>query len=215
MALREFADLPYAAALTPHAGGLAAHGEYDTVRFSGLAFDEPSAANAKFLDCAFTQVSVQGGQLRRSRFNDVWLRDIRLTGVDLAETSWLEATIIGTVVAGVSAYGARLRKVAFHGCKLDSVNFRGAALNEVTFDECLLRHVDFAGATLTRTVFTKSQLSKCDFTGVTLRQVDLRGAELGITIGPDSLRGAIITTAQLIDIAPLIAENLGIIVDPP
>jgi uncharacterized protein YjbI with pentapeptide repeats len=215
MAPRELADLPYAAALTPHAGGLTAHGEYDTVRFSELTFDQPSAANAKFLDCAFAQVSFQGGYLRRSRFSDVWFRDVRLTSVDLAETSWLEATIIGAVVAGVSAYGAQLRKVAFHGCKLDSVNFRGAALTEVTFDECLLRHVDFAGATLTKAVFTNSQLSKCDFTGVTLRQVDLRGAELGITIGPDSLRGAIITTAQLIDIAPLIAENLGIIVDPP
>jgi uncharacterized protein YjbI with pentapeptide repeats len=201
--------------LTPHSGGLAAHGQYDTVRFGELTFDEPSAANAKFLECAFTQVSFQGGQLRRSRFSDVWLRDVRLTGTDLAETSWLDATIIGGVAAGVSAFGAQLRRVAFHGCKLDSVNFRGALLTEVTFHECLLRHVDFSGAKLTRTVFTESRLNESDFTGITLDQVDLRGAELGITIGPDSLRGAIITTAQLVAIAPLIAENLGIAVDPP
>jgi uncharacterized protein YjbI with pentapeptide repeats len=215
MAPRELADLPYAAMLTPHSGGLAAHGQYDTVRFGELTFDEPSAANAKFLECAFTQVSFQGGQLRRSRFSDVWLRDVRLTGTDLAETSWLDATIIGGVAAGVSAFGAQLRRVAFHGCKLDSVNFRGALLTEVTFHECLLRHVDFSGAKLTRTVFTESRLNESDFTGITLDQVDLRGAELGITIGPDSLRGAIITTAQLVAIAPLIAENLGIAVDPP
>jgi uncharacterized protein YjbI with pentapeptide repeats len=215
MAPQELGDLRYADALTPHSGGLAAAEAYDTVQFSGLAFDQPSAAGATFLECAFTQVSVQGGKLRRGRFSDVWLRDVQLTGVDLAETSWLDATIIGTVVAGVSAFGARLRRVSFHGCKLDSVNFRGAILTEVSFDECLLRHVDFAGAKLTRTVFTKSRLDTCDFTGVTLDQVDLRGAELGIIIGPDSLRGAIITTAQLMDIAPLIAENLGIAVDPP
>jgi uncharacterized protein YjbI with pentapeptide repeats len=94
------------------------------------------------------------------------------------------------------------------------VNFRGASLAEVSFDECLLRHVDFAGAKLTKTVFTRSRLVESDFTGVTLDQVDLRGAELGIIIGPDSLRGAIVTTAQLAEIAPLIAENLGIVVDP-
>ena len=215
MAPRELADLPYAAMLTPHSGGLAADGKYDTVQFSELTFDEQSAANATFLECAFTQVSFQGGQLRRSRFSDVWLRDVRLTGTDLAETSWLDATIIGGVVAGVSAFGAQLRRVAFHGCKLDSVNFRGALLTEVSFHECLLRHVDFSGAKLTRTVFTESRLNESDFTGVTLDQVDLRGAELGLTIGPGSLRGAIITTAQLMDIAPLIAENLGIAVDPP
>ncbi len=215
MAPRELADLPYAAALTPHSGGLAADGEYDTVRFSERVFNEPTARNAKFLECAFTGVSFQGGQLRGSRFGDVWLQDVRLTGVDLAETNWLDATVVGGVAAGVSAFGAQLRRVAFHGCKLDSVNFRGALLAQVSFDECLLRHVDFAGATLTKTVFTKSRLVETDFTGVTLDQVDLRGAELGIIIGPDSLRGAIITTAQLMDIAPLIAENLGIAVDPP
>jgi uncharacterized protein YjbI with pentapeptide repeats len=143
----------------------------------------------------------------------VWLRDVRLTGVDLAETSWLDATVIGGVAAGVSAFGAQLRRVAFHGCKLDSVNFRGASLTEVSFDECLLRHVDFAGAKLTKTVFTRSRLVESDFTGVTLDRVDLRGAELGIIIGPDSLRGATITAAQLADVAPLIAENLGIVVD--
>jgi uncharacterized protein YjbI with pentapeptide repeats len=215
MAPPELADLPFAAALTSHSGGLAADGEYDTVQFSDLTFDQPSAGNAKFLECAFTQVSFQGGQLRRSRFSDVWFHYVRLTGVDLAETSWLDATIIRGAAAGVSASAAQLRRVAFHGCKLDSVNFRGARLTEVSFDECLLRHVDFSGAELTKTAFTRSRLNECDFTQVTLDKVDLRGTELGITISPESLRGAIITTAQLLDIAPLIAENLGIIVDPP
>src|ERR1039457_6438554 len=84
MALRELADLPYVAALTPHSGGLAADGKYDTVRFSELTFDQPRARNAKFLECAFTQVSFHGGQLRGARFGDVWLRDVRLTRDDLA-----------------------------------------------------------------------------------------------------------------------------------
>jgi uncharacterized protein YjbI with pentapeptide repeats len=86
-------------------------------------------------------VSFHGGQLRGARFAEVWLRDIRLTGVDLAETSWLDATIIGGAAAGVSAFGAQMRRVTFHGCKLDSVNFRGASLAEVSFDECLPRDV--------------------------------------------------------------------------
>jgi hypothetical protein len=47
---------------------------------------------------------------------------------------------------------------------------------------------------------------------VTLDQVDLRGAELGITIDPGCLRGAIVTTAQLMDLAPLLAEGIGLIV---
>jgi hypothetical protein len=43
-------------------------------------------------------------------------------------------------------------------------------------------------------------------------QVDLRGAELGITIDPGSLRGAIVTPAQLAHMAGLLADSMGIIV---
>ncbi len=210
MGPRELADLPYAAALGPHKGGLTAGGDYDTVHFDQLALDNPDASNARFLECAFTRVSVQGGRLRRSRFSDVWLRDVHLTLTDLAETHWTDATFIGGVAAGVKAFGAKLQRVAFKGCKLDSVNFRDAELTDVTFDNCLLRDVDFARATLSRTRFPGSRLSGTDFTGVTMDKVDLRGAELGIIIGPESLRGAIISTAQLIDVAPLLAQGMGL-----
>jgi hypothetical protein len=41
---------------------------------------------------------------------------------------------------------------------------------------------------------------------------DLRGAELGIIIDADSLRGAIISTGQLVYVAPVLAETMGITV---
>jgi uncharacterized protein YjbI with pentapeptide repeats len=212
VAAPEIADLPYAAALQPHQGGLAPGGEYDTVHFDHIAFDEVDARNAVFLECAFTQVSAQGGRFRRARFSDVWFRDLALMATDLAQTSWVDVTLIGGVVAGVDAFGALLRRAAFYGCKLDSVNFRDAALTEVTFDNCLLRDVDFTGATITRTVFPQSRLSKANFSKASMDEVDLRGAELDIIAGPDSLRGAIITGGQLTGIAPALAESLGIIV---
>jgi uncharacterized protein YjbI with pentapeptide repeats len=209
---QEIADLPYAAALRPHQGGLAADGEYDTVHFDQISFDDPDARNAIFLECAFTQVSVQGGRFRRARFSDTWFRDLRLMATDLAQTSWVDVTFIGGVVAGVEAFGAMLRRVAFHGCKLDSVNFRDTSLTDVTFDNCLLRDVDFTEARITKTVFTQSRLSQANFSKASMEAVDLRGAELDIIAGPDSLRGAIISGGQLTGIAPALAESLGIIV---
>jgi len=124
----ELADLPFAGALRPHQGGLALGEDYDCAHFDQVTFDGADAANSRFLECAFTQVSFQGGQLRRSRFTDVWLRDVRLTGTDLAETEWTDATLVASAAAGAEAFGARLRRVTFHGCKLDSVNFRDADL---------------------------------------------------------------------------------------
>ncbi|MGD0376130.1 MAG: pentapeptide repeat-containing protein [Streptosporangiaceae bacterium] len=209
---RELADLPFAAALTPNRGGLAPSAVYDCVHFDQVSFDEPEAASSRFIECAFTTVSFQGGRLQRARFSDVWLRDVRLVTTGLAETEWVNVIVAGSVAAGVEAFGAKLRRVTFRGCKLDSVNFRDAALTEVTFDNCDLRDVDFAGATLTRAAFPGSRLTRTDFSQARMDKTDLRGAELGVIIGQDSLRGAIIAAAQLVYLAPVLAETMGITV---
>ncbi len=72
--------------------------------------------------------------------------------------------------------------------------------------------MDFAGATLARAAFPNSRLTRTDFTRVTMDATDLRGAELGIIIDANSLRGAIISTGQLVYVAPVLAQTLGIIV---
>ena len=208
---RELADLPYAAALTP--GGLDGGGEYDTVHFDRADLDDPDASGARFLECAFTGTSVQGGRFRRSRFIDVWLESARMVLSDFAETQWTDVTFINGTMAGVQAFGSRLDRVVFAGCKLDSVNFRDAELTAVTFSDCLLRAVDFGSALLTRTAFTASRLADVDLSRARLDQVDLRGSELGLIVGPDPLRGAIISSGQLTVIAPVLADSLGIVVD--
>jgi uncharacterized protein YjbI with pentapeptide repeats len=208
----ELADLPFAAALQVHQGNLAPAEAYDSAHFDQLDLASPDASGSRFLDCAFTRVSVEEGKLRRAQFTDVWLRDVRLISTTLAESTWAGAAIIGSVAAGVEAFGAQLRRVSLRGCKLDSVNFRDAVLVDVTFDNCVLRDVDFSGAVLTRTAFPHSKLTTTNLTRVTLDQLDLRGAELGITIDPTCLRGAIVTTAQLADMAPLLAKSIGLIV---
>ena len=79
----QLADLPYASTLEPHRGDLAADEDYEGTHFDGLDFDAPQAPGSRFMECAFTQVTIQDGQLRQARFNDVWLRGVRLTATDL------------------------------------------------------------------------------------------------------------------------------------
>ncbi len=211
--LPELADLPYAAALIRHDGEFGSGSDFDTVLFEAAEFAAPHAPNARFLECAFRQVSITDGQFQRSGLRYVWARDLRLTGTTLAESSWLEVTLIGSALAGVQLYGSQLRDVVFRGCKLDSVNFRAAALTGVRFENCVLRDVDFAGATLTRCSFRGSELVRADLSKVTMADTDFRGAELGLIIDTNSLRGAIISSGQLAVVAPVLAETLGIIVN--
>jgi uncharacterized protein YjbI with pentapeptide repeats len=209
---QELADLPFAAALEPHAGGLASSADYDGVHFDQLSLDDPEAPSSRFIECALTGVSVQGGRLQRARFSDVLLRDVRLVATGLAETQWTDVAVADSIAAGAELFGSKLRRVTFRRCKLDSVNFRGAALTEVDFADCELRDVDFAGATLTRVTFAGSRLARADLSKVTMDATDLRGAELGLIIDSGSLRGATISTAQLVSVAPALAQTLGITV---
>jgi hypothetical protein len=209
---QELSELPFASALVPHDGGWWPDETYDAVHVDGGTLIGANAVGSRFMECAFTQVTFDGGSFRQARLSDVWLREVRLVATDLSESDWMDGTFVSTAIAGAQAYNSNLRRVAFRGCKIDSVNFRSAGLIDVVFDDCLLRDVDFAGATLERTRFPGSRLSGVDFTKATLKKVDLRGATLGISAGYDSLRGAIIDSGQLIDLAPTFAQVLGITV---
>ncbi|HEY3867303.1 MAG TPA: pentapeptide repeat-containing protein [Actinocrinis sp.] len=210
---RELDDLPYACYLQPFEGRLDREGSYDSLHFDGTAFDEADGGGSRFTECAFSAPVFTAGRLRRTRFNDVWLHSARWVGTDLAESEWFDAEIVGSVLAGLEAYSAQLRATTFFNCKFDSVNLRTSTLRDVAFVDCVMRDVDFGGATLTGVTFPGTTLDKVRFGKAQMKKVDLRGAgSLNIVDGFDALRGAIISTPQLLDLAPMLADVLGITV---
>ena len=60
--------------------------------------------------------------------------------------------------------------------------------------------------------FERCRVAVLDVTRAALTRVDLRGAELSGLRGLASLRGATITSGQLLDLAPALAEHLGVTV---
>jgi uncharacterized protein YjbI with pentapeptide repeats len=199
-------------ALTPHDGDLTSAEPYEGVAFADTSWDDAEAGNCLFLECAFSNVWIDGGRLRKSRFTDTELRDTRFVACDLSETGWQDVTLAGCALAGAQIYSAAMRRVTFRDCKLDSVNLRNATLTDVKFENCLLRDLDFASATFKRVAFDGSTLERAIFSKVSCTRVDLRGATLGITAGYESLRGATIDSVQLVGLAPRLAAHLGITV---
>ena len=121
-------DLPFATAMADFesGGSLEIDGDYDRVRFDGVAFDAAAATGARFTESAFIGGSFDEGRLRKARFTDVWFEQTRLVAVDVAGALYTDAWFNGSVFAGVQAFTCVLRRVVFRGCKLDSVNFREA-----------------------------------------------------------------------------------------
>ncbi|SDT76114.1 Pentapeptide repeat-containing protein [Streptomyces sp. TLI_053] len=206
-------DLPYADHLVPHRGPLRGDDRYDTVHFDGGEYTDQSAAGATFLECALTGVALSGVKLRQARFNEVWSQASRWVACDLVDSEWQDSAVTGGVLAGIAAHGAALRRVVLRGCKLEAVNLRAAVLRDVVFEDCLLRDVDFGDAKLTGVSFPGSTLEEVRLRGATLSGVDLRGAvSLDLPDGHLGLRGALIGSTQLLELAPQFAQALGITV---
>ncbi|MGC0316215.1 pentapeptide repeat-containing protein [Kitasatospora acidiphila] len=205
------ADQPYAHLLKPHPGPLSPDERYDTAHFADLELDRARAGGAGFLECAFSTVTVTQGVLRRARFAECWLEQTRWLSTDLAQSEWQDVTITGSVLAGVTIGGAQLRRLTLRQCKLESVNLRGALLQDVVFEDCRMRDVDFSEARLTGVSFPGSSLEGIRFRQAELVKTDLRGAtRLELTDGHRGLRGAVISSAQLIELAPQFAQAFGV-----
>jgi uncharacterized protein YjbI with pentapeptide repeats len=142
------------------------------------------------------------------------LADCHADRLDAVDSSWREAVLRGCRVGALLAHGATLGWVRIEGAKLDFVNLRGAALTDVVFQDCRLGEVDLGDATLTGVRLAGCRIEQLQMTGARLTDVDLRGSTLQGVGGIDGLAGATVGEAQLLHLAPLLAERLGIRVAP-
>lgn len=210
---RELTELPFSAYLTAPHGEPVQGGDYDTVHFEDSSFADVSAGNSRFSECAFSAVDFAGGKFRRARFNDIWINASQMVNTDFAEATWLDTEIVTSAMAATALFDAELSRVNFFGCKLVSVNLRGAKLRDVAFVDCALRDVDFGNTTLTGVTFPGSHVEGALFDKATMKKVDLRGtAVLSIHSGFNSLKGAIVSDAQLMELAPALAQSIGLVV---
>ncbi|MQY23693.1 pentapeptide repeat-containing protein [Nocardia macrotermitis] len=210
---RELAELSYARFLEAFEGELEPDSDYESVHIDGGEFEDLDARGVRFTQSALTTVQITGGTFRYGRFDDVWLRAVRWIGANLGQSGWLNSEFVECALSGVEAVGVGLRRIRFEGCKFDSVNLRNASVQDVTFSDCVLRDTDFGEATLRRVSFPGTRLDGITLHGASLHDVDLRGATtLDLTAGIDSLRGAMVSTPQLLDLAPAFARAAGIIV---
>jgi uncharacterized protein YjbI with pentapeptide repeats len=108
-------------------------------------------------------------------------------------------------LAGAGWTDVRVRRV-----KLGFVNLAGARLEDVAFEECEIGSLDAGSAQLRSVAFVDCAVAELNVAEATLSKVDLSGARLKTLVGVESLRGAIIGRDQLLDLAPLLAAQLGV-----
>ncbi|MEU6809009.1 pentapeptide repeat-containing protein [Streptomyces sp. NPDC046831] len=195
------------------AGTLEPDGDYDGLEFCRADLTGQNGAGARFLDCALTGCTVDQASLHHARLLDSVVTGLRGVGTDLAEATLRDVELVDVRLGGVRLHGAVLERVWIRGGKIDWLNLRTARLKDVVFEGCVLVEPDFGGARLERVEFVDCAVRSADLTAAVLRDTDLRGAApLEVARGLDRLAGAVISTPQLLDLAPLLAAELGIAV---
>ncbi|MFG3550287.1 pentapeptide repeat-containing protein [Streptomyces sp. NPDC047725] len=192
-------------------GGLEPDGDYDGLEFRQADLAGQDGAGARFMDCALTECALDETSLRRARLLDSVLTGVRGVGTDLSEATLRDVELVDARLGGTQVHGAVLERVLVRGGKIDYLNLRRARLKDVVFEGCVLVEPDFGGARLERVAFVDCALKGADLSAATLTDVDLRGAApLELARWVDRLAGAVISPAQLLDLAPVLAAELGV-----
>ena len=168
-----------------------------------LHIDSSRLVNVQCVGAAFAKLQIADATAQR----------LTAVGMRAPESSCLRAVIQNSRLTGADFGAALFEDCIFENIKFDEAGFRFATFKRVRFTDCVLREADFKGAKLMNVYFSGCDLEGANFENATCQAVDLRSEPLTGIKGVLGLKGAVITSEQLIQIAPLLAIEVGLVID--
>lgn len=187
-------------------------------RAEGLLFEADDAdgvdlEDAVFTECIFRSVALQGASMSRVTFGDCRIEEVNAPVLEAPDSGWWNTAVIGGRIGSAELYGATFRSVKFERAKLGYLNLRRAKIKDVLFQDVHIEELDAGTAHLERVSFIDCTIDTLVLNGAKLKDVDLRGARLRTLSGISSLKGATVSYEQLMDLAPILAGELGLRVE--
>jgi uncharacterized protein YjbI with pentapeptide repeats len=154
--------------------------------------EEPEAQDIEtgLTDLIVRDVDWANRRVARASVLRAELHTVRLTGADLAESTFRDVRFVGCRLDLAAARLSTFERVVFSDCRLEELDLYGSQLKDVLFERCVLRQ-----ATISAVKSERVELSGCDLTG-------LRGAE--------ALRGMRMPWHDVLENAPLFSGIVGI-----
>jgi uncharacterized protein YjbI with pentapeptide repeats len=184
--------------------------DYDAIDFVDLDFTAQDASDSTFLECRLRRCRLDGLSMRRARVVESLLTGVHGASVDLTDSAWRGSHMSGGRLGAVTLAGATWTGIRLRGTNVGFMNLAGARLEDVVFEGCEIGSMDARSAQLRSIAFVDCTLDELNVAGATLSKVDLSGARLRSLIGVESLKGAIVSHEQLLDLAPVLAAQLGL-----
>lgn len=183
-------------------------------RFSGIEADRVGLRGASVLECLFMDSELEGLDLEAANVAESTLDNLNAVQTVGRKGVWRDVEVRGCRIGSFDASEADWGGVRFTDCKIEFLNLRMALARDVIFERCSINELDLGDATLERVAFIDSAAGDLSVEHSKLAYVDLRGLDIDQLNGIRGLSGARISQEQLTLFGPLLAEELGIKVDP-
>ncbi|WP_166997756.1 pentapeptide repeat-containing protein [Paramicrobacterium fandaimingii] len=182
----------------------------DGESFTGASLADRDLADLTFSECAFTDLALGGLVCRGVRVTESTIISADGATVSAPSSTVRDVDVSHSRIGSLEGYDSRWNGVRFTGCKLGYINLRGSALADIVFEDCQIDELDLGAATAKRMSFHGCRIGTLEVPSATLTDVDLRGLDLARIVGIEGLSGAVIDEGQLLQLAPVLAAQLGI-----
>ena len=165
------------------------------------------------LSCRFSEVFADDTDLAAARLVDCRLERLSSTYLHSPRSTWRTVELIGSRIGAWEIYDADLESVLIEDCRLGFANLAGTALRDILIRGTRIDELDLSGIEAERVRFEDCRVGVLRLRGGSLSDVDLRGLEMTVVSGIGSLAGTTISGEQLTELAPLLAQHLGLRVE--
>ena len=118
--------------------------------------------------------------------------------------------LIDSRIGAWELYDADVESLLIEDCRLGFTNLAGTTVRDLLIRATRIDELDLSGIVAQRVRFEDCQVGTLRLHGGSLSDVDLRGLEMRTVSGVGSLAGATVSSGQLSELAPLLAQHLGL-----
>jgi uncharacterized protein YjbI with pentapeptide repeats len=195
-------------------GDLSSRADLNGLRFHDLDVSGQDLSASRFVECELSELVLDDTKLSAVRLIDCRLERLDVPVLLAARPMWRNVVLRGSRLGSAELYDGEWASVLVTGCRLGYLNFRHSTLTDVELNGCRVAELDLSGATATQVRFVDCDVETLTIGGARLKDVDLRGARIGAISGLSAMSGTIINETQLVELAPLLAAEAGIAVEP-
>ena len=162
------------------------------------------------LSCRFSEVFANDTDLAAARLVGCRLERLSATYLHSPRSTWRTVELVDSRIGAWELYDADVESLLMENCRLGFTNLAGTTVRDLLIRATRIDELDLSGIDAQRVRFEDCQVGTLRLHGGSLSDVDLRGLEMRTVSGVGSLAGATVSSGQLSELAPLLAQHLGL-----